>query len=155
MDLLQPLANTESFRPDLAAISLGLILYSWQFPHFNALSWNIKHDYARAGYRMMVVTNPGLCVRTAFRHSCLIALYCELMCSDLIGLNSWAFGFDSLPLNLYLIYLAWKFKQNPNAKTSRTLFKFSLVHLPVLLALLLLSKKSKTNEIETIVETSS
>lgn len=128
-----------------------MILYSWQFPHFNALSWNIKHDYARAGYRMMVVTNPDLCVRTAFRHSWLIALYCELMCTNQIGLDNWTFGFDSLPVNIYLIYLAWKFKQNPNAKTSRTLFKFSLVHLPVLLTLLVLSKKSKKDKPELTV----
>lgn len=35
------------------------ILYAWQFPHFNALSWNLRPDYSRAGYRMMSVTNPG------------------------------------------------------------------------------------------------
>jgi heme o synthase len=35
------------------------LLYAWQFPHFNALSWNLRPDYSRAGYRMMSVTNPG------------------------------------------------------------------------------------------------
>lgn len=35
------------------------LLYAWQFPHFNALSWNLRPDYSRAGYRMMAVTNPG------------------------------------------------------------------------------------------------
>lgn len=35
------------------------LLYSWQFPHFNALSWNLRPDYSRAGYRMMAVTDPG------------------------------------------------------------------------------------------------
>lgn len=105
---------------------------------------------------MMVVTNPELCVRTAFRHSWLIALYCELMCTDLIGLNGLPFGLVSLPINLYLIHLAWKFKQNPNSKTSRTLFRFSLYHLPLLLLLVVLTKKSKknNNQIESIAETS-
>lgn len=41
------------------AFILGGILYAWQFPHFNALSWNLRPDYSRAGYRMMAVTNPG------------------------------------------------------------------------------------------------
>jgi protoheme IX farnesyltransferase len=36
---------------DVGAILLGLSLFSWQFPHFNALSWNLRPDYARAGYR--------------------------------------------------------------------------------------------------------
>lgn len=44
---------------DGSALLLGLLLYSWQFPHFNALSWNLRPDYSRAGYRMMAVTNPG------------------------------------------------------------------------------------------------
>ena len=34
------------------------LLFSWQFPHFNALSWNLRQDYSRAGYNMMCVTNP-------------------------------------------------------------------------------------------------
>lgn len=33
---------------------LAGLLYAWQFPHFNALSWNLRPDYSRAGYRMMV-----------------------------------------------------------------------------------------------------
>ena len=38
---------------------LAALLYAWQFPHFNALSWNLRKDYARAGYRIMAVTHPG------------------------------------------------------------------------------------------------
>ena len=32
---------------DPGALILGGILYSWQFPHFNALSWNLRADYSR------------------------------------------------------------------------------------------------------------
>jgi protoheme IX farnesyltransferase len=45
---------------DAGALVLGGVLYAWQFPHFNALSWNLRSDYSRAGYRMMAVTNPGM-----------------------------------------------------------------------------------------------
>lgn len=31
----------------LGALPLAAILYSWQFPHFNALSWNYRPDYSR------------------------------------------------------------------------------------------------------------
>ena len=31
---------------DPGALILGGILYSWQFPHFNALSWNLRADYS-------------------------------------------------------------------------------------------------------------
>ncbi len=52
---------------DLGALVLGGILYTWQFPHFNSLSWNLRPDYSRAGYRMMSVTDPDLCKRVALR----------------------------------------------------------------------------------------
>lgn len=42
------------------AFVMAGLLYAWQFPHFNALSWNLRPDYSRAGYRMMAVTNPGI-----------------------------------------------------------------------------------------------
>lgn len=45
---------------DSGGLLLAGLLYAWQFPHFNALSWNLRPDYSRAGYRMMSVTNPGL-----------------------------------------------------------------------------------------------
>ncbi len=52
---------------DLGCLVLGGILYTWQFPHFNSLSWNLRPDYSRAGYRMMSVTEPDLCKRVALR----------------------------------------------------------------------------------------
>lgn len=44
---------------DTGALLLAGVLFAWQFPHFNALSWNLRSDYSRAGYQMMAVTNPG------------------------------------------------------------------------------------------------
>ena len=32
---------------DAGGLVLAGILYSWQFPHFNALSWNLRADYSR------------------------------------------------------------------------------------------------------------
>jgi len=42
------------------ALLLGGILYAWQFPHFNALSWNLRKDYDKAGYKMMAISHPGM-----------------------------------------------------------------------------------------------
>lgn len=44
---------------EVGAWLMAGILFAWQFPHFNALSWNLRPDYSRAGYRMMSVTDPG------------------------------------------------------------------------------------------------
>lgn len=54
-------------RLDAAALVLALFHYSWQFPHFNGLSWNLRKDYSRAGYRVMCVTDEELCRKTTLR----------------------------------------------------------------------------------------
>lgn len=112
---------------------LAGILYAWQFPHFNALSWNLRPDYSRAGYRMMSVTNPGtprfiinllssknlnrlnyhynfvtiifsdLCRKTAFRYTVALAL---LSCSaPFCDMTNAYFPLQTLPLNMYFAYL--------------------------------------------------
>ena len=122
---------------------LAAILYSWQFAHFNALSWGLRGDYARAGYKMMAVSNPALCKRVALRYSLATIPICSA--APVCGLTTWLFALDSLPVNLWLVVLAWRFyrgrDQKTDAKAARRLFQYSLLHLPVLMALLLINKK--------------
>lgn len=82
---------------------LAGLLYAWQFPHFNALSWNLRPDYSRAGYRMMAVTNPGLCRRVALRYT--LALGAISLISPLYDVTNIWFALETLPLNGYFAYL--------------------------------------------------
>lgn len=117
---------------------LGAILFAWQFPHFNALSWNLRPDYSRGGYRMMSVINPALCKRVALRYSVAMIGLCTL--APIMGVTSWTFAVDSLPFNLYMSYLALRFYQKGDSNSSRKLFRFTLIHIPAVLILMLLSK---------------
>jgi protoheme IX farnesyltransferase len=131
-------AATGSLEP--GAFVLAGILFAWQFPHFNSLSWNLRPDYSKAGYRMMSVTHPALCKRVALRHS----LGCIAVCTaaPLLDVTTWAFAIDSLPLNLYMTFLSWKFYKKADSSSSRQLFRFTLIHLPLLMMLMCISKKS-------------
>lgn len=124
------------------SLALGALLYCWQFPHFNSLSWNLRGDYARAGYHMTSVLNPALTTTVALRHSCALIplsalIYALGVCTDPLWL------LDSSLLNLVLIHLAYRFRRNPCRHTARRLFFFSLLHLPLLLILLLLHKRPR------------
>jgi len=124
---------------DVGALVLGGILYTWQFPHFNSLSWNLRPDYSRAGYRMMSVTDPQMCKNVALRHS----IGCLLVCSvgaPLLNVTTWSFAVDSIPLNGYLVYLSWKFYQDANSSSSRKLFRYTLIHLPILMILMFMCR---------------
>ncbi|GAB1598293.1 protoheme IX farnesyltransferase, mitochondrial-like [Argonauta hians] len=132
----------------LGAWLLGAVMYAWQFPHFNALSWNLRPDYSRGGYCMASVMNPNLCRRVAFRY-CAATTGLSIL-APYADLTTWMFVIDSLPLNLYLTYLGWRFYKEGDSKSSRDLFRFTLVHLPLLFTLMLLSKKPsrpKTDEV--------
>lgn len=120
----------------------GGILFAWQFPHFNSLSWNLRPDYSKAGYRMMSVTHPELCRRVSLRYSLATILVCSA--APLLDVTTIAFAFDSLPLNAYLAYLAWQFHEKADAQSSRKLFRYTLIHLPLLMMLMFISKKSVT-----------
>ncbi|KAF5273975.1 hypothetical protein FQA39_LY01091 [Lamprigera yunnana] len=124
---------------------MAALLYSWQFPHFNALSWNLRSDYSRAGYRMMAVTNPGLCRRVALRHTVAITVLSSL--APLLDVTQWWFLIGSGPINIYFMFLAYKFYKDASSATSRKLFRYSLVHLPLLMIMFLISKK-KWSEFE-------
>ncbi|XP_066248073.1 protoheme IX farnesyltransferase, mitochondrial isoform X1 [Euwallacea similis] len=121
------------------AFLMAALLYSWQFPHFNALSWNLRPDYSRAGYRMMAVTDPALCRRVALRHT--VALQVFSMAAPILETTNWWFLVGATPLNLYFIYLAYQFYKDSSSATSRRLFRYSLIHLPILMVLFLLNKK--------------
>lgn len=118
---------------------MAALLYSWQFPHFNALSWNLRPDYSRAGYRMMAVTNPGLCRRVALRHT--IAIQGFSIAAPFMNVTNWWFLLECTPLNLYFIYLAYQFYKDSSSSSSRKLFRYSLIHLPALMILFLVNKK--------------
>jgi heme o synthase len=47
-----------SGRLDVKALALFLILFVWQFPHFYAIAWMYREDYARGGIRMLPVVEP-------------------------------------------------------------------------------------------------
>uniref|UniRef100_A0A0N5BPD1 Protoheme IX farnesyltransferase, mitochondrial n=1 Tax=Strongyloides papillosus TaxID=174720 RepID=A0A0N5BPD1_STREA len=127
---------------DLPALVLAAVQYSWQFPHFNGLSWNLRADYSRAGYRVMCVTDEKLCRKSTLRHSLALLGICSIA-APLSGLTSYTFALDSLPLNLAMCYFSYKFYSTPDAKTSRNLFKFTLLYLPLIMTLMVISRQDR------------
>lgn len=140
-----PDTNFDStWRPMLGALLLGGILYSWQFPHFNALSWGLREDYSRGGYCMMSVTHPALCRRVALRHC--LALIALSTAAPVLDITTWVFPVISLPINLYISYLGFRFYVDADRRSSRKLFFCSLWHLPLLLLLMLTCKQRPGQE---------
>ena len=87
---------------------------------------------------MMSVIDPDLCKRVAMRYSVGMIGLCFL--APVLDITTWTFALDSLPLNGYLAYLGWRFYRDGDSNSSRKLFRFSLIHIPALFVLMIISK---------------
>ena len=119
---------------DSGALALCALLYFWQFPHFNSLSYNIRQDYCRAGYNMMSVTDITLNGRVSLRNTAALIPLCIAI--PFTGISHCSFSFYSVVINTYFTYLAWNFYKTQNKQTARELFRFSLWYLPILFGFL-------------------
>ncbi|KAG9315102.1 protoheme IX farnesyltransferase [Chiua virens] len=124
----------------LAAFSLFLLLYSWQFPHFNSLSYLIRASYAQAGYKMLSVLSPQRNALVSLRHTLLLVPICSILV-PLSGLTTWTFALTSLLPNCLWVRSAAGFWRSCGEKQARSLFHTSLWYLPVILALMMVHKQ--------------
>lgn len=123
-------------RLDLGAWILFGILFVWQIPHFLALAWMYRDDYARAGYRMLPITDAtgATTGRMAFYWGlALLPLGGALTASGATGAVFFA---TSTVLGLGFIWLGFRFAQDRTRQRARRLFLASVLYLPALLGLM-------------------
>ncbi|KAI0688093.1 protoheme IX farnesyltransferase [Cytidiella melzeri] len=131
----------------LAPLALFMVLFSWEFPHFNALSHFVREAYAQAGYHMLCVISPSKNRLVALRHAILFIPICSILV-PLSGLTTWAFALTSLVPNAMFVGAAWKFWRTGSGKQARALFQQSLWFLPVILGLMMFHKQGWRTETE-------
>ncbi|KAI9224432.1 protoheme IX farnesyltransferase [Blastocladiella britannica] len=133
-----------NFPTDGGAWLLGFLLYAWQFPHFNALAHNLRADYAKAGYRMIASTDPPMNARVALRYA--LAMLPVPFLAAHWGLTTWAFVGTASVVNGAMAVCAVRFWRQRSDKHARELFFSSLVHLPVMLAAMLIHRRPREDE---------
>ncbi len=126
---------------DLQAWSLFGILFCWQMPHFLAIAWMYRDDYAGAGFVMLPNTDEdgASTGRQAINYSG--ALLLVSLTPALLGLASAVYFFGAFVLGTGMIYYAWQLQAVRSRPRARQLFFASIIYLPLLLALLALSKQ--------------
>jgi protoheme IX farnesyltransferase len=124
----------------LAPFALFMLLFSWQFPHFNSLSYVVRGSYAQAGYRMLSVLDPPKNALVSLRHAALLVPICSVLI-PLSGLTTWAFALTALPPNLFALRAAWMWWKYGGEKQARKVFQHSLWYLPVIMGLMMFHKR--------------
>ena len=129
-----------SGRLDPGAWSLFVILFFWQLPHFFAIAWMHREDYARAGFQM-VSRGDETGTRSASQSVffCIVLLLVSGIPAFLGVVNS-TYVLVELILNGLFIFVAMRFLRTQAVADARKLFLASIVYLPLLLLALVLNK---------------
>lgn len=139
---LPPLMGWTAARGDLswAGFSLFAVLAFWQIPHFFAIAWMYRGEYAKAGFKMLPSIDPDgrRTGRQAVSHS--LALAAASLCPFFLGLaGSWYFA-SALLISAGFLWCAVQFARHLNMDRARYLFFASIIYLPLLLGALVIDK---------------
>jgi protoheme IX farnesyltransferase len=124
-------------RLDAGAFILFAILFLWQVPHFLAIAWLYRDDYARAGFPMLpVLDREGTFTsRQAVVHC--LALLLVSLAPAVAGLAGQAYLAGAFLLGVALTLFALRLARARDLASARGLFLASVLYLPALSSLLL------------------
>ena len=119
------------------ALILFLIIFLWTPPHFWALALYRVEDYRKAGLPMLPVTHGNEFTRLQIFLYTLVLLPACLM-PFVFKMSGWIYLVSALVLSAGFCWYGWRLWRNYSESLARKTFRFSLVHLSVLFAALLL-----------------
>lgn len=137
-------AASGGLEPGAAVLAAGL--YFWQIPHFLALAWLCRDDYARGGYAMLSKFDPSgrRTAAAAFRNC--VYMFPLGMAAVATGLASYSFAYLSALATGALAATSTAFYSSPTSANARLLFRASLLHLPLWMAALVAFRLPQTEE---------
>ncbi len=118
---------------DMGGWILFALLFFWQLPHFLAISWMYRKDYARAGFKMLSVTDPS--GEACFRHIVLQTLLLVLvsLLPSVFGMSGRIYLASALVAGIAFVMAAAALFRKPDERKARIVFFLSLIYLPMIL----------------------
>jgi len=122
---------------DAGAWILFLILFVWQHPHFYAIAWMYKEDYAKGGFKMLPVVYPDG-IRT-FRQTLgfSILMIPVSLLPYFYGIAGEVYAVGVTALGVWMLMSSVKVWRSHTVADARSLLKVSVIYLPLFFALLL------------------
>jgi len=116
---------------------LFLILWFWQMPHFLAISWLYRDQYAAAGFRMLSTRDPEGWATGWHALIYSMALLAITLIPGLLGFASPYYFFVALALGAVMVFLSCDLLRIRDESSARRLFFASIIYLPLLLGALI------------------
>jgi protoheme IX farnesyltransferase len=135
---MPPVLGWAAMRGDVGpeALILFLIIFLWTPPHFWALALYRVEDYRKSGLPMLPVTHGNEFTRLQVLLYTLV-LFAACLMPFAYGMSSWFYLASAIVLGAGFVGYAWKLWRNYSDALARKTFRFSLIHLSLLFAALL------------------
>ena len=138
---IPPMIGWAAARGSLGIEAWGLfwLLFIWQLPHFLAIALLYREDYAKAGFKMLPVTEGGsMTARQTVLYG--LALVPLSLFPSIIGLTGRFYFYAALLLSVFFLAAAIHASLTRATQSIRRLFLSSIVYLPLLLVVLVCDK---------------
>ena len=124
----------------LGGLSLFLIVFLWQIPHFMAIAWLYRDDYGAAGFPMLPVIDPTGTRAGNQAVGYAAALLPVSLVPTLVGVSGLIYAIVAVVLGIALLVLAIRFASARTDVSARRLFFGSLIYLPLIWIVMIIAK---------------
>ena len=122
----------------MEGLLLFLLLFVWQHPHFYAIAWMYRDDYARAGFRMVSVDDQTG-VRTAmYTVIGSVALMVTSVIPFMVGMSSLVYLVSALVMGVLMLVSSIVMMRARDYRSARLVLKASVLYLPLLLVVIII-----------------
>lgn len=113
------------------------VLFIWQHPHFFAIAWIYREDYARGGMKMLPVVKPD--GKAMFTQGLLfsVLLIPVSLIPQMIGMSGFIYSIGAALLGLGLLLCGVIFSRQKTEQSARLVLRASLLYLPLLMIFIL------------------
>jgi heme o synthase len=139
---LPPLMGWTAARGEITGEGWALfaILFFWQLPHFFAIAWIYKDDYAKAGFKMLPAIDPDGSRTAQQAVSNTLALLAVSLFPFIFKMAGTAYLAGAIILGAGFLWCAIQFSRQLTLTRAKQLFFASIIYLPLLLALMVWDK---------------
>ena len=126
---------------DAKALALFLILFVWQFPHFYAIAWMYREDYARGGIRMLPVIQPDGESTAKRIVACSVLLVPISLVPLLFGMTGLIYPIAAVAAGLGLLHFGMRLVRERTSVRARHVLLASVLYLPILFAIMVIDRQ--------------
>jgi protoheme IX farnesyltransferase len=126
---------------DAAALALFLILFVWQFPHFDSIAWMYREDYQRGGIRMLPVVEPDGESTARRVVLCSLAMIPVSLLPALLGIVGAIYTAAAIAAGAVLLYFGARLGRERTLARAHGLLLATVLYLPALLGVMVFDRR--------------